>query len=296
MALVKLPGILILALSLVSVRAADLPPLNPAPSGNSLPGKAVWADLYSTDATASIAFYTGLFGWTEVGIKRPGGVYTILYNAGRPVAGIVSRPAGQGDTGKGRWISYISVADVGQTLNAVTANGGKIIHPAKFLAQRGTQALIEDNQGSLVGLIQSNSGDPADNEPAVGEWAWAHLSARDSTAASQFYHAVLGYEAVADNRDNRQDVFLLNSQGLSRAAVGPIPARDDARPEWLNFIRVANLDDAVARATKLGGRVLLAPKSTPARERRLAVIADSNDVVIGLVELADAGALEKQSP
>ena len=295
LALVKLSGILVLALSLVSARAADLPPLNVAPSGQSLPGKVIWADLYTTDPTAAIAFYTGLFGWTETGIQRGHNVYTVFFNRGRPVAGIISRPAAPKDTGKGHWINYVAVADVNQTLNTAVANGGRIVHPAQNIPVRGMQAILADSQGSLIGVMQSSSGDPDDAEPVAGDWAWAHLFARDSVAASQFYHTVLGYDAVADNRDSQANVFLLNSQGMSRAALGPIPAREDAQPDWLSFIRVANLDDAIARATTLGGKVLVAPKATRP-ESRLAIIADSNDVAIGLVELATPTALEKQTP
>ena len=93
----------------------------------------------------------------------------------------------------------------------------------------------------------------------------------------------------------RKDVFLLNSQGFTRASIGPIPNRPEAYADWLGFVRVANLDDAVAKAVSLGGRVLLAPKSTEPQSR-LAILADPADVAIGLVELTNPTALETQKP
>ena len=84
-------------------------------------------------------------------------------------------------------------------------------------------------------------------------------------AAAQFYHTVIGYDAVPDAREGRHDVFLLNSQDLTRASIGPVPNRPEAYPDWLGFVRVANLDDALAKATALGARVLLAPKINRAR-------------------------------
>jgi predicted enzyme related to lactoylglutathione lyase len=224
-------------------------------------------------------------------------VYTILSNNQLPVAGVISRAAPKGDTGSGHWVSYVAVADVNQVLATATGLGGKIVHPARMVAQRGTQAILADSQGSILGVMHSASGDPDDTEPAVGGWAWAHLSARDPVAASQFYHAVLGYDAVLDTRENRQDVFLLSSQGFTRASIGPIPNRPEAYSDWLAFVRVENLDDTIAKATALGAHVLLAPKPTDVGTR-LAIIADPADVAIGLVEMsnANASAMETQKP
>ena len=287
---------LLLSLAIVGARADDLPPINAAPTGLTLPGKMVWADLYTKNPAGEIRFYTELFGWNAETITRHGGSqYDILSNNGQPVAGVVFRAAPHGDTGQGHWVSYVSVADVAQTIATATDLGGKAIHPAKNVPQRGTQAILIDSQGSLLGLVQSSSGDPADNEPSVNAWAWAHLSARDPAAAAQFYHTVIGYDAVPDTREGRHDVFLLSSQGLARASIGPVPNRPEAYPDWLGFVRVANLDDALAKATALGAHVLLAPKSTEP-DTRLAILADPADVAIGLVELTNPTALETQKP
>ena len=292
----KLLGPLLLALAVVGARADDLPPLNATPTGFMLPGKMIWADLYTVNPTSEIQFYTSVFGWTAATSTRPSGaVYTILSNSQAPVAGVISRPAPKGDTGSGHWVSYVAVADVNQTLSTATGLGGKIIHPARMVAQRGTQAILADNQGSLIGVIHSASGDPDDTEPAIGSWAWAHLSARDPAGASQFYHAVLGYNAVLDTRANRPDVFLLSSQGFTRASIGPIPDRPEAYSDWLAFVRVEKLDDTIAKATAAGAHVLLPPKETEAGTR-LAIIADPADVAIGLVEMTDATAMETQKP
>lgn len=45
-------------------RAEPFPPLNAPVSAEHIPGKFVWADLFTTDPVAATKFYTGLFGWT----------------------------------------------------------------------------------------------------------------------------------------------------------------------------------------------------------------------------------------
>jgi predicted enzyme related to lactoylglutathione lyase len=186
----------------------------------------IWADLHTKSTASEIQFYTGLFGWTASTVQRPSGAtYVVLSNDGQPVAGVAYQDAPKGDTGQGRWISYLSVSDVAQTVTAATALGGKVLRPAKALPARGMQAILTDSEGSLMGIIHSSSGDIDDSEPSVGNWAWAHLSARDPVKSSQFYHAVFGQEIVPDTREGRTDSFFLNSQGFTRASIGPIPDR-----------------------------------------------------------------------
>ena len=57
---------LVLAISSTAVKSADLPPLPPLtdpPSGEQIPGKFVWSDLFSNDIDANRQFYGQLFGW-----------------------------------------------------------------------------------------------------------------------------------------------------------------------------------------------------------------------------------------
>src|SRR5579859_7780840 len=139
----RLLFLLSLAAAGALARADDFPPINATPTGLALPGKMIWADLFTINPAGEVQFYTGLFGWTAAEITRPKGrKYTVLSNNGEPVAGVVFRAAPKGDTGQGRWINYVSVTDVAQTLTAVTGLGGKVVHPARNLPQRGTQAIL----------------------------------------------------------------------------------------------------------------------------------------------------------
>jgi predicted enzyme related to lactoylglutathione lyase len=89
-----------------------------------------------------------------------------------------------------------------------------------------------------------------------------------------------------DLRTERKNDFLLSSGGLARAGVAPLPDRADAKPGWIGVVRVANIDETLARAVKLGGEVLVAPRP-PAFESRFAIIADSTGGAVGLVEYVD---------
>jgi predicted enzyme related to lactoylglutathione lyase len=274
-------------LGLSPARAETLPPLNSPASPEHKPGKFVWADLFTSDPAAATAFYTKLFGWNASVVFQRDKSYTVFTNAGHPVAGLVTRSAAKSKESRpSRWIGYIAVDDIAATLAAATGAGGKVHAPARNFPDRGQQAIIADNEGSPVGLLQSASGDSADNEPAPGEWNWFELYANNPEKTSAFYGKVFDYAVTPDARTERKDDFLLSRGDDHRAGVAPLPDTDDAQPGWLGVIRVASVDATVAQVTGLGGRVLLFPRPA-AYESRFAIIADPTGGVLGLIEYVD---------
>jgi predicted enzyme related to lactoylglutathione lyase len=260
-------------------------PLHQPATGEQHPGKFVWADLFTTDPVAATKFYCGLFGWTANVIDRHGKAYTVFSNGDRPVAGLAPRHTANKNR-PSRWISYIAVTDLKTTLALVTQAGGQVRAPARDFPRRGAQAIIADDEGSPVGLLQSSSGDSPDQEPRPGDWNWFELFGKEPKTASAFYAGVFKYTVTPDDRTERKNDYLLTSDGLPRGGIAPLPARDDAQPGWLGVVRVASIDEAVKRVTALGGEILLAPRPA-AYESRFAIIADSTGGTVGLVEYVD---------
>lgn len=289
-----------LAVLALPLHAAELPPLNSPATNETYPGKFVWADLFTADRAAAEKFYTGVFNWTATEVERatPSGThsYVILSNDGRPIAGIAVRPKKLKDEARGRWVGYISVADVPATLAAATAQGGKIIFPSKDLPQRGTQAIFADPEGALVGVIHSSSGDPGEYIPGAGDWVWAEHFARDPAAAQRFDHAVLAYETSPDDRIKTPNTFLLSSGGYARGSIAPLPAKAGAHPAWLLFVRVTDIQAAIAQVTALGGEIRVKPRQIEPTTW-LAVVRDPVGSAIGLIQLDEqAGAPAAASP
>lgn len=264
------------------VHAAAFPPLNDPSTGESHPGKFVWAELFTADAPAAARFYSGVFDWRAVTLEQKGVAYTVLYQGSHPVAGLRQRSPGAAPRAA-RWVGYIAVADIASTLTKVADAGGEVRAPARRFPHLGLQAIITDNTGSPVGLLQSNSGDSPDDEPGLGEWNWFHLVANDAQAASGFYRTVFLYDAAADSRAGRNGDFILSSGGINRAGISLLPPGADAKPGWLGIVRVANLDATLGRVPPLGGEIVVAPHGA-AWGSRFAEIADPTGGVIGLIE------------
>jgi predicted enzyme related to lactoylglutathione lyase len=277
----------------LTVRAGELPAINSPATTDCYPGKFVWADLLTSDQASAATFYTQLFGWTAATIDRStperGPLsFIVLSNAGRPVAGLALGPKRLRSETRGHWLGFVSVRNVTQSLALAVAGGGHVLSPEKVVPQRGTQAIFTDPEGAMLGIVHSSSGDPGEYRPEVGDFTWAEAFARDTGQAAMYYRSVLGYSISLDPRSDRVGSYLFASGGFARASIAPLPRdRPTAHPAWLLFVRVSNLDSAVASTKALGGRVLVEPKALSGNSR-IAVIADPVGAAIGLVEREEA--------
>jgi predicted enzyme related to lactoylglutathione lyase len=260
----------------------DLPPVST--SGEWHPGKFVWADLITDDIDTAKRFYADLLGWEFRQANVPRRSYLIAFNGERPISGLLQAPQKQASKGRPRWISYLSVTEVGQALQSVVINGGKVLLAPKRLPERGEQAIVRDAEGAVFGVMKTSKGDPQDYLAEPGDWIWEQLLSLDAERAGGFYQTLADYTVIKDPKSRLPDTLILIAHGHARATVTTIPAdRPSLQPTWLPFVRVADIRDAVARTDTLGGRVLLAPRAD-LLEGRLAVIADPSGAALGLIE------------
>jgi hypothetical protein len=283
-----LAGIAVLALGIApAANAAPFPPINSTATSNVIPGKLIWADLFTSQPAEATKFYCNLFGWTSTNIDQKGKSYTVFMNNDVPVAGLAPHTYAK-ENHPSRWIGYISVADINAATAAIEKNGGKVHAAVRKFPDRGYQAIVADADGDAIGLIQSSSGDPADENTAPGAWNWFELYVPNPKATSDFYHLALNYEVAPEANSDRKSDFVLSSNGNARAGIAPIPEdAKDGKPRWLGVIRVADLDQTISKVAGLGGEVLVAPHAVEFGSR-FAVILDPTGGTIGLVEYIES--------
>lgn len=283
---------ILLAAAGVAVAATTLPPISDPATEQYHHGKFVWIDLVTADVSGAQKFYGDLFGWSFEEIDGGMGRYAMVYKAGVPVAGMAARQPAPGQVRQSRWIAYLSVADVDSAAARVTAQGGKVLIPARNLHGRGRMAVLADPDGAPFGLLNSSTGDPADFRAEPGEWMWAIYQSPDADSAAAFYQDVAGFDVVPDDdRLAGATSFTLQTDGFARASLVEIPeGRTELRPDWLYFVRVTDVAASAAEAVKLGGRVIVAPRPD-LLEGRMAVIADPGGAPLGLLawDAADDG-------
>ncbi len=103
---------------------------------------------------------------------------------------------------------------------------------------------------------------PSVTAHAPGCFCWVELGTTDQAAAVAFYGGLLGWRAhdVPMGDGTFYTVFTLDGRDV--AALYGLRAEQRAKgigPHWLPYVAVGNADEAAARVTGLGGRVLAAP-------------------------------------
>lgn len=278
---------LIVALPLRTI-AAELPPLTEPATETYQRGKLVWLDLITADLAGARRFYGSLFGWTFAELGDGAGAYTLAYKAGFPVSGMVERTALKDKERKARWIGFMSVADVRGSAAIVESKGGKVLIEPRQVPARGEMAVVADPDDAPFGLINSSSGDPADELGPAGDWIWSLYQSADAGSAAAFYQDLAGCEVVEADPVGQAPHFLLVSGDYARGSVVEIPAeRSGLRPDWLYFARVDSVAASLAQAVALGGKVVMEPRPD-VLSGRLAVITDPSGAPLGLMEWDEA--------
>jgi len=282
----------IAAVALVSVAAVsrlcaasfELPPINSPPSTEHHVGKIVWADLVTPDLVSAERFYGGLFGWTFQTIHAGESDYALASVDGRAVGGLYQKPIAAGEHKQSAWLTFIAVGDVDAAKRAALANGAKVVSDAKSYPARGRQAVLSDPEGAVFAILASSSGDAPDYLAAPGEWIWSSLLSEDAGTEAAFYQTLFSYDVFDLASDDGREHVILASDGFARGSVNSFPTGAARRhAHWLNFIRVDNTNDVVAKVLAAGGRILVEPH--PDRHGgQVAVVADPAGAPFGLME------------
>ncbi|MEO7774290.1 MAG: VOC family protein [Steroidobacteraceae bacterium] len=110
-----------------------------------------------------------------------------------------------------------------------------------------------------------------------GSFIWYELMTTDSTAAARFYGAVIGWKITEQPAANGgQDYrMIVRSDGGNAGGVlklTPEMQQNGARPIWLAYLHVENVDIAIKAIEADGGKMLMPKMSLPVGE--IAMVAD----------------------
>jgi predicted enzyme related to lactoylglutathione lyase len=265
----------------------DFPPLSDAARPEHLQGKVVWADLVTPNLAGAEAFYGGLFGWNIREIHVGDTDYAVASEDGRPIAGLVQRAVRPGERKQSHWLTFIAVHDADAAVRSAVEDGGKILSKPRTYGGRGRQAVLAGRDGAVFAVLASKSGDPGDFLASPGEWIWSALLTQDPDGAARFYKTLFGYDVFDLPSEDGLEHVVLSSQDYARAGINSLPKDDLHRhAHWLNFIRVTNTSDAVAKAEVLGGKILVEPR-VDRHGGRVALLADPYGAPFGVMEWTD---------
>jgi predicted enzyme related to lactoylglutathione lyase len=263
-------------------------------------GVPCWVDTSQPDPDGAAIFYGGLFGWEldNVMPEGSGAKYYMGQLRGGAVGAIA--PVPEGAPPMAVWNTYIAVDSADETADRVREAGGSILAEPFDVMEAGRMAVCADPEGAVFSVWQAGQHHGATVVNEAGALNFNGLNTRDVEGAKAFYGAVFGWETLdvggaflAWTLPGYGDYLAERTPGLRErmaeagaqpgfedvvAAINPItPEQGDVPAHWGVTFGTDDADATAARATRLGGRVIVPPCDAP--WVRMTVIADPQGAV-----------------
>jgi predicted enzyme related to lactoylglutathione lyase len=128
---------------------------------------------------------------------------------------------------------------------------------------------------------------------AAGQFVWHDLVTHDPVACRLFYSALLGWTfEAAEGID--PGYTIIKEQGIPIGGIVPLKrTADTVVAQWLSYVVVRDVDQAVEVVRRTGGRVIREPLNAR-KDLRVAVVADPQGAPLGLASRGQR--LDLQAP
>jgi predicted enzyme related to lactoylglutathione lyase len=228
-------------------------------------GSFIWYELLTSDPEGAAAFYREVIGWTDRDSGVAGMNYRIFSYGEEGVAGMMALPPGAAKQGMSPlWAGYIGVEDVDAIVARIEAAGGRVLMPAADIPGVGRIAMVADPQGASFYVMRGASDQPSTSfsQHQVGHAAWNELHSTDWETACHFYIDLFGWERSTPMDMGPMGTYQLIAHGGIDIG-GMFNAPGTARPQWLPYFHVADIDVAQERIGAGGGMVVNGPMQVP---------------------------------
>ena len=127
-------------------------------------------------------------------------------------------------------------------------------------------------------MSEENETPQEDRTPGI--FSWNELMTSDAGAAASFYEGLFGWTREVMPMPNGEYHFFKIGERPAAGMVqiddqmGPVP------PHWGGYVTVENLEESLAKASELGGKVLVEATDLPMG--RFAVLQDPQGATISL--------------
>src|SRR3954469_6357817 len=244
-------------------------------------------DTMQPDPEAATRFYGGLFGWEFEDVMPPESErrYFVARLRGLDVAAVGS--IGEGDAQRAGWNTYFWVDSADETAAKVGEAGGHVVsEPVDVPPDAGRTAAFTDPEGAHFRVWQAKENKGAQLVNAPGSLNLNGINTRDVDGAKSFYGSVFGWRTLTldggaemwtlpgfgdflerDNPDLRKQMAEADAPDGFEDVVGAITPIGDEQPgtpaHWSVIFATDDADATAAKATELGGTVIVPPFDAP---------------------------------
>lgn len=238
-------------------------------------GEFIWYELLTTDLEKSASFFAGLL---DADVLRTDddeapSYFIAAKGTDSPLFGLVPMRGGEGR--RSHWIGYMMVDDLAQALALVEESGGAIHALSDDEEGRGPDdpkyAVVTDSQGAVITLHERVDGAfSQDSSPEPGRLAWVELQTTDRHASNELYQQLGGFQMGPEHvRGEEGHAHGIFRGGRLVGLVRDLPAGSPVPPNWVYYLRVPDLDRAIAHARQLGGFMYEDPAEVDGGKRAL---------------------------
>lgn len=249
-------------------------------------GQFLWHEHVTKDTEAAIAFYTEVLGWET---RAFAGGYIMWITSQGWIGGVMELPAEAAEMGvPPHWMGYVHVADVDATAARAKELGGKVWKEPFDTPTVGRFAILADPQGATLTVVKPVSVMPAHDVSKEGEFCWNELLSTDAARSWAFFSELFGWTTLTEMDMGAMGTYRIYGVGEQRLG-GMMNAPAGMPSAWVHYVEVADLDSAIARATKCGAKVMNGPIEVPGGAH-VAQLTDPQGAVFALHQAVPAKA------
>ena len=228
-------------------------------------GRHVWSELMTADPKAAETFYKTVVGWTSAPFDGSPMPYTLFKRKGDVgVAGLMQTPDGMNMPPF--WAMYIAVPKLDDAVAKVTRLGGSELSEVITVPTVGKMQMVKDPQGAAFYIIQpAPAEERPETAPEVGEASWHELMTTDAPAAMRFYSQIFQWQPseTMDMGEMGKYHMFNRPHGMIGGMMNKPPEMAQVPPHWMIYFRVPDINAAVERIKKNGGKILNGPMEVP---------------------------------
>lgn len=235
-----------------------------------------WNGLVTSDASKSVEFLTGVFGWTREEIDMGDGPMTMLACDGKQFAHLRQPEEGEPTW----WNNYLRVEDVDAAVAALTKHGGEVLVPAMDIPP-GRFSTVKMPSGAHFSLYREANSEDTDGPADVGHICWVDLHSKDLEPDLKALDA-LGF--VQQTRDMPMGKYVMLSPETGTRAGAMTGMNEHAPSMWLAWVKVESVDAVSSTIEKQGGKVV-APAWDAEGVGRMAIAQDPTGLRFGVIQM-----------
>jgi predicted enzyme related to lactoylglutathione lyase len=235
-------------------------------TATTLLGRPIWYELMTTDTGAAETFYKNVIGWTSAPFEGSPNPYTLFKRRGHTagVAGVMKRPDGMNMPPF--WSMYVAVPKLEDAVAHIKRLGGSELSPLIDIPNVGRMQMMKDPQGAAFYIMQpASSAETPEAAAEIGEASWHELMTTDAPAAMKFYSQVFGWtpsETMDMGPMGKYHMFN-RPHGMIGGMMNKPPEMANVPPHWMIYFLVPDINAAVERIKKNGGKILNGPMEVP---------------------------------